>query len=73
MFIPSSTHRKKVNGFNCWQEKVGKWLGFVSIVNVFDNPVLTEEECTLITVALEHKQLVRDYPITHSEVVRIAT
>ena len=57
MFIPSSTHRRKVNGFDCWQEKVGKWLGFVSIVNVFDNPVLTEEECTLITIALEHRQL----------------
>ena len=49
MFIPSSTHRRKVNGFDCWQEKVGKWLGFVSVVNVFDNPILTKEECTLIT------------------------
>ena len=55
------------------QEKVGKWLGLFSVVKVSDTLVLTEEECTLITLALEHRELLWDYPITHSEVVRIAT
>ena len=69
----SSSTKKSGNGASqsFVQETVGKGLGFVSVVNVFDNPVLTEEECTLITVALEHRQLVRDYPITHSEVMGI--
>ena len=58
----SSSTKKSGNGASqsFVQETVGKGLGFVSVVNVFDNPVLTEEECTLITVALEHRQLVRD-------------
>ena len=55
------------------QEKVGKWLGLFSLVQVSEMPVLTEDESRLITLALEHRELLRDYPITRSEVVRIAT
>lgn len=54
------------------QETVGQWLGVLTVVPVLESPVLTPEECYLITVALDHKQLLRDYPITQSEVLRIA-
>ena len=55
------------------QEKVGEWLGMLTVVPLIDRPVLSEEQCTLITIALEHKALFRDYPITNPELVRIAT
>ena len=37
-----------------------------------DPPVLSQEECSLIAIALEHKQLYNNHPITSSEQLRIA-
>lgn len=54
------------------QEKVGEWLGILSLVNVSSKSVLSEEECVLITVAMEHKTLLDNYPITTPELVRLA-
>ena len=69
----SSTKKSGIGAFQSFvQETFGEWLGIVSIVKVFDRPILTEEECTLITISLEHRELLRDYPITRSKVVRIA-
>ena len=54
------------------QEKVEEWLGLVTPVEIPDPPVLTQKECSLIAVALEHEQLYNDRPITPSELLRIA-
>ena len=54
------------------QEKVEEWLGLVTLVEIPDPPVLIQEECSLIAVALEHEQLYNDRPITPLELLQIA-
>ena len=39
------------------QEKVGEWLRVLTLVKVLDLPVMSQEESSLITVALEHRHL----------------
>ena len=51
---------------------MGQWLGVVALVTVTDSPVMSQEECDLITIALEHSQLLEDHPITPPELQRIA-
>ena len=48
------------------------FLGILDLVAVPTLPVLTEKECCLITIALEHLALYRDWPITTAELLRLA-
>lgn len=54
------------------QEAVGQWLGILTVIAVDTTAVLSEDECSLISIALQHKFLYRDRPVTASELVRIA-
>ena len=57
---------------SCTRESRGMASCF-TLVKVLDLPVMSQEECSLITVALEHRHLLQDHPITPSELLRIAT
>ena len=54
------------------QEQVGQWLGTLALIKVADSPVVSSRECEFIVKALEHTQLLDDYPITPPELQRIA-
>ena len=56
------------------QQQVGMWMGMITLVEVQDIlfTVITDEDCYYLAIAMKHRALLGDCPMTVSEHKRIA-